>query len=133
MEPENKNDRSIAELVDALFQTHRRPDGKEYTYQEVSNGINGELDPSYITKVRKGIIKNPGRDALKLLCLFFHVPASYFFPELDSLAAPEGDPEQQKKDNIRMALRSAGLTPEAQAHVESLIDMLRQKKDNPRD
>src|SRR6188768_2513129 len=103
MEAENTNEQSTADLVDALFLTHRRPDGKEYTYQEVSNGINGELDPSYITKVRKGIIKNPGRDALKLLCFFFHVPASYFFPELDALTAPDENSEQRSKDDIRMA------------------------------
>ena len=128
MAVENKNEKSIAELVDALFETHLRPDGKKYTYQEVSDGINGELEPSYINKVRKGIIKNPGRDALKLLCLFFHVPASYFFPELDSLTASDEDSEQQKKNSIQMALRSAGLSPEAQAHVGSLIEMLRQKE-----
>lgn len=117
---------SVAELVDNLFKVYHHPNGHEYSYQEISNALNGELDPSYIAKVRKGVIKNPGRDALKLLCQFFQVPASYFFPELETLNGAER--QVNERETIRMALRSVGLSAEAQAHVEGLIEMLRPKK-----
>ncbi|NJO81611.1 MAG: helix-turn-helix transcriptional regulator [Blastochloris sp.] len=71
--------KTTGELLDQLFTTHRHPTGREYTYQEVSKGVGGELDPTYIAKVRKGKIPNPGRQAIMLLCRFFHVPPSYFF------------------------------------------------------
>jgi transcriptional regulator with XRE-family HTH domain len=117
----------VSELVDALFKTYHHPNGYEYSYQEISNTLNGELDQSYIAKVRKGIIKNPGRDALRLLCLFFHVPASYFFPELENLESAEQQQKPDGREAIRIALRTAGLTPEAQIHVEAIIEMLRPK------
>lgn len=117
---------SVAELVDNLFKVYRHPNGQEYSYQEVSSALDGALDPSYIAKVRKGVIKNPGRDALKSLCQFFRVPASYFFPDLEPLNGRER--QLDERETIRVALRSAGLSTEAQAHVEGLIEMLRPKK-----
>jgi transcriptional regulator with XRE-family HTH domain len=121
------NNVSTAELVDNLFKTHKRSDNREFTYQEIANALDRQLDASYIAKVRKGVIKNPGRDALKLLCQFFRVPSSYFFPELDMLSADESA-ERDEKQALRVVLRSAGLSAEAQAHVEGLIEMLRPKK-----
>src|SRR5512145_1629329 len=80
------NDTTIAELVNRLFQEHRRTDGQEFTNQEVAHELS--IHPSYIGKIRAGKVPNPGRDTLKQLCLFFQVPSSYFFPELDTLEAP---------------------------------------------
>ncbi|HEY7417298.1 MAG TPA: helix-turn-helix domain-containing protein, partial [Ktedonobacteraceae bacterium] len=108
---------TTAQLVDQLFKTHRQPDGQEYTYLEVSKALGGELDPSYIAKVRRGVIKNPGRDALMHLCLFFRVPASYFFPELEALAPAK----EQPMDTLRVAFRSMRLSPDVQAYLEGLI------------
>jgi transcriptional regulator with XRE-family HTH domain len=74
---------TIALLVDNLFKMRRRPDGKEYSYQEVENALEKRLTASYVRKLRTGLIPNPGRDALIELCTFFRVPISYFFPELE--------------------------------------------------
>lgn len=118
-------DVNIAELVDQLFKTHLRPDKKEYTYQEVSAALGGELDPTLIGKIRSGKTKNPGRNTLKLLCSFFHVPPSYFFPDLKQITEQEVTPEQQ----IETALRSMGLPPEKQVYINAVIDAFRQSKD----
>ena len=115
---------NTAQLVDQLFKTHLKADGQEYSYHEVSKALEGELDPSYIAKVRRGIIKNPGRDALMRLCLFFRVPASYFFPELEELAADEGPAGEQSLTSLRMAFRSMELAPDVQAYLEGLIKAL---------
>src|SRR6266496_3348201 len=97
---------TTADLVDHLFKTHLKEDGREYSYQEVSKGTGGELEASYIAKVRRGVIKNPGRDALKYLCVFFKVPADYFFPDLTPLTSPD-----KIQDQFKVVLRSMGLSP----------------------
>lgn len=113
--------KTIAELVDQLFKTRLRPDGKEYTYHEISQELNGELEPTLIGKIRSGKTKNPSRNTLKLLCLFFKVPASYFFPELDVIEEQTTTPEEQ----LDMALRSLGLDPSMQAHLKAVVDAVR--------
>jgi transcriptional regulator with XRE-family HTH domain len=120
--------KTTAQLVDDLFKEHRKPDGQEYSYQEVSKALEGELDASYIAKVRRGVIKNPGRDALMLLCRFFRVPASYFFPELDDLALPEETIDKTHMDLIRVGLRSMDFTPEVQDYLEGIITALRDQR-----
>ncbi len=114
--------KSIAELVDDLFKTHRKGDGTEYTYQEVMNGVGGKLDTGYLWKLRKGKIENPGRNALMLLCVFFRVPASYFFPELDDLA-----PSSEADEQLQCALRSTRLPADVQNQLQQLIKVLRQQ------
>src|SRR6476659_939354 len=79
----------IADLVNDLFRTHRKPDGREYSSSEVSRALNGELDPTYMAKLRRGGIPNPGRNTLLLLCRFFGVAPTYFFPELQPPELPE--------------------------------------------
>jgi transcriptional regulator with XRE-family HTH domain len=110
----------MGELVDDLFRTHLKADGTEYSYQEVSEGVGGKLDPAYIWKLRKGKIENPGRNALMLLCVFFRIPSSYFFPELDDLTPSTA------ADQVEVALRSTRLSPAVQNKLRALIEVLRQ-------
>jgi transcriptional regulator with XRE-family HTH domain len=78
--------KTIAELVDHLFKTIKKPTGREYTYVEVAETLQGAIDPSHISKLRAGHIKNPSRETLLALCRFFKQPSSYFFPELEEPA-----------------------------------------------
>jgi transcriptional regulator with XRE-family HTH domain len=117
--------KTAAELVDTLFRTHLKADGREYSCQEVSKALDGKLDASYIAKVRKGVIKNPGRDALMHICMFFRVPASYFFPELESLNAPDEDEAKGDVELLRTAFRSMALSNEVQVYLEGLITALK--------
>ena len=119
---------TTAQLVDKLFNEHRKPDGREYSCQEVSKALNGELDASYIAKVRRGVIKNPGRDALMLLCRFFQVPSSYFFPELEALTSSEDTPGDKPKELLRAAFRSMDLSPNVQEYLEGIINALGQQR-----
>lgn len=118
-------DADCAELVDQLFKTHVRPDGKEYTYQEVSHALGGELDPTLIGKLRSGKTKNPSRNTLKLLCSFFKVPPSYFFPDLSPIQEQIATSEQE----AHMFLRSLELDPDMQAHLKAFVEAVR-KRDN---
>ncbi len=118
--------RPVADLVDQLFRSHLRPDGKEYTYLEVAEALGGRVDASSIAKLRKGKITNPGRNVLLSLCRFFQVPASYFFPELDELSPSHG--QQSAEQQLQVALRSSGLPPDVQQHIEGLINAFRRRQ-----
>lgn len=120
--------KTVGELLDDLFKQIRHPSGREFTYQEVSKGVGGELDPTYIAKFRKGKIPNPGRNAVMLLCRFFQVPPSYFFPELKSPAA-EGD-----NDPLEAAVARRGQnSPAVQRKIDELIRALRKEVGNEND
>jgi transcriptional regulator with XRE-family HTH domain len=115
--------KTMADLVNDLFRTHRRSDGREYSASEIARKLNGQLDVSTITALRTGKVTNPTRNTLLLLCQCFNVPPSYFFPELP--APPEDDlPQGEQPESLQIALRSSGLTPEAQKYVEGLIAIL---------
>lgn len=115
---------TFAELVEDLFRTHRRPDGREYTNREVSLALGGQVEPSHLSKLRNGRIVNPGRDTLLLLCQFFNVPPSYFFPELD--LPPSVQADQQQAEALHIALRSTTLSPQVREKLEALIRALQQ-------
>ncbi len=115
----------IAALVNHLFQTRRKPDGKEYSSQDVENATSKRLTSSAVRKLRDGKSRNPSRETLMELCFFFGVPASYFFPELEVLAPPSNDVAQQ--DQVHVLLRSIdGLSPDRADLLQRLISALRQ-------
>lgn len=115
---------TIAQLVNELFDTHRKSDGKEYTHVEIAMEMGGAIDPSYLSKLRSNKVPNPGRQTLLVLCRAFRVPPTYFFPELTQDQVESGD-DQNPQAQLRTALRSAGLDPDVQRKVEALINALR--------
>ena len=117
-------DPTTAELINRLFDQHRRPDGKEYTNHEISKATEGKLSPTYLAKLRSGEIPNPGRYRLMLLCKFFHVPASYFFPELEAFEPDEISAEE----HLRAAFRSMGVPTDVQTHLVAVAKAFQQDK-----
>jgi transcriptional regulator with XRE-family HTH domain len=120
----------VSEKIDYLFRTVRRPDGREYTYDEVQRGTEGRVSRSYVWKLRHGRNRNPSLDVIEALSEFFNVPPSFFF-----CAPVDEDPQARETVEIaallqdeaarRVAERARGLsTPSLQA-VSSLIDNLR--------
>jgi len=107
---------TTAELIDQLFRTHRKPDGKQYSHVELSSALNGALAPSHVGKLRAGTIQNPKRDTLLLLCQFFQVPPTYFFPELPL------DVANPTNDLIANVIQQITLPPQAK---QMLADFLR--------
>src|SRR5215208_5015745 len=113
--------KTVGALLDDLFKQIRHPSGREYTYQEVANGVGKALDPTYIAKLRKGKIPNPGRNAVMLLCSFFKVQPSYFFPELQ----PPHDPDSpHEEEALSIALRSSRIQPHIRKKIEELLRAL---------
>lgn len=112
--------KTMADLLNELFRTHLRPDGREYTCSDVSRALDGAIDPSYLARMRKGKIENPTKHTLLLICTFFNsvgtpVEPNYFFPELTMNAHQAGgkvgysadiDRMQEELNRILDAMRS---------------------------
>ncbi len=124
--------RSLAEKVDQLFQTVHPSGRGEYTFEEVARGLEDRGGPTvsatYIWQLRRGIRDNPTKKHLEALAGFFGVPPAYFFDEqaserieaeLEFLAALR-DPSVRQ-----VALRTRGLSAEAIAPLQQIIDNLR--------
>jgi transcriptional regulator with XRE-family HTH domain len=75
--------RTLAERVQYLFEVRRRPDGTRYSINEVAAASRGMAAKSNLHNIRNGDNDNPTRETLIALALFFEVPITYFFPELD--------------------------------------------------
>ena len=74
---------TVAELVNHLFEVFQHSDGRPYTLAEVGTTLRGKNGPSHLSQIRSGGIKNPTRETLLALCLFFNISPLYFFPELE--------------------------------------------------
>jgi transcriptional regulator with XRE-family HTH domain len=120
---------TFAQLIDNLFRTHRRPDGKEYSLTEVCEALDGSVAPSYLSRLRSGKITNPGRETLIGLCRFFKVSPTYFFPELADLELTDEVYKKESRD-ITLVFRGDSLDPEAQAKIDELVAALMRAQEN---
>jgi transcriptional regulator with XRE-family HTH domain len=121
---------TVSEKIDHLFHTVRRPDGREFTYDEVEQGTAGRVSRSYVWKLRHGRNRNPSLDVIEALSEFFGVPPLYFFDakerdeaamrEATQVAALLHDPSART-----VAERSRGLSPASVTAVLDLVDNLR--------
>jgi len=93
---------TLAEKIDLLFKTFRKPDGSQYTYQEVEEGTGKAITGAYVWKLRTGKAENPSYKVLKVLSDFFEVPVSFFFEE---------EVSEEYLQNLKLAtqLREAGV------------------------
>jgi transcriptional regulator with XRE-family HTH domain len=119
--------------LEHLFRTIRAPDGCEYTYRQVADGIEQlvgyKTSPSYLQVLRTGVKVNPSIKHLHGLCAFFGVPIEYFFDEdvarqFDAqleLAAALRDPAVRE-----LATRAVGLSGEALAPLTAMVEHARQ-------
>jgi transcriptional regulator with XRE-family HTH domain len=121
---------SVSEKIDHLFHTVRRPDGREYTYDDVEQGTSGRVSRSYVWKLRHGRNRNPSLDVIEAMSEFFDVPPEYFFGEelMDSGTAKEAaDVAALLRDPAARAVaeRARGLGPQSLQAVMDLVESLR--------
>lgn len=113
--------KTIADLLDDLFRSHRKPNGREYSHVEVCEALEMAIEPSHMGKMRNGTIKNPKRDTLLALCQFFQVSPTYFFPELPPMAVPAG---QEQGELVSALMGTICLPPEAKRELEAFLRVL---------
>jgi len=115
------NEKTVAELLDSLFKTHTHGNGREFTYVEVTEALNGKVDVSHLSKLRHGQIKNPGRETLLALCQFFKVPSSYFFPELES------PPSAEDIELASVVIHAKNISPKVKRKLQELIEAMEEE------
>jgi ESX-1-secreted protein regulator len=134
-EPETGH--TLADKLNRLFDTIRRPDGKPHTNEEVAafcRERTGEpFSRAYMSQLRKGERDNPTKRNLAALAAFFDVSPAYFFDddrsrqiavELDLLAA------LRDKKVRQVALRAVNLDAGDLAVVADMIESIGRRRED---
>ena len=123
--------RTLAEKIDILFQTVRRPSRELFSNDEVATACReatGEsFSATYLWQLRTGRRDNPTMRHLEALAQFFEVPVAYFFDDDQSTAiARELELLGVLRDaGVRnVALRALTLSPEGIDTLNDMIDVL---------
>jgi transcriptional regulator with XRE-family HTH domain len=123
---------TLAQKINHLFDTIRRPDGTRYSNDEVAaamgRGEPGRISGSYLWLLRRGDRDNPTIKHLEALATFFDVSPAYFFDDAKSRAiASELALLRAMKDSDvrRIAARLQGLSPRGMNAIANIIESVR--------
>ena len=130
--------RSLAGRLNHVFATVRRPDGREYSNEQVAQAVADvgvTISQSYIWQLRKGKKSNPTLKHLQALGDFFGVPPAYFFDDgvadrideqVELLAAERARANGVESGNEAglMAMRAGELSPDGRKQVMDLLDVV---------
>jgi transcriptional regulator with XRE-family HTH domain len=126
----------LADKINHLFATIRRPDGKQYSNEEVAAAISRtavddgpKISGAYLWYLRNGQRDNPTKKHLEALAAFFQVSPAYFFDDersreiVNELAVLRilADSNVQ-----RVAMRLGGLSKASLRAVAEVVDRVRQ-------
>ena len=122
------DEESFATKLNRLFEEKRKPDGSQYTQNEVIEGTKGILNRVYLWKLRKGTASNPSLHVIQALAEFFGVAPSYFLE--NRVVKTEHSQKIQKRDIVvdRIALRSSRLDDKGKQAVLYMIESILKSK-----
>jgi len=122
------DEESFATKLNRLFEEKRKPDGSQYTQNEVIEGTKGILNRVYLWKLRKGTASNPSLHVIQALAEFFGVAPSYFLE--NRVVKTEHSQKIQKRDIVvdRIALRSSQLDDKGKQAVLYMIESILKSK-----
>ncbi|UUV36012.1 XRE family transcriptional regulator [Amycolatopsis roodepoortensis] len=138
--------RTLAAKLNDLFATKKRPDGKEYSNEQVAEfivagGYARTASQSYIWGLRNGTKTNPTKSYLEGLAAFFEVPVAYFFDDDNELVRQvDQQLEALKAERARMAslsgdeeiqllaMRAGQLSPERLKLVKDMLELVYQQE-----
>lgn len=115
---------TFAEKLDRLFKTITKPDGEEYSPEEIQAATDKAITSSYIYRLRAGKSTNPTIDKVKALADFFGIDPAYFLS--DKKSEPTPDPERLVES---MALRARNIDLKTVEDMLLMIQALREKED----
>ncbi len=127
---------TLAERVDWLFRTFTKPDGTEYTYQEVEEGtqrLGHRITATGVWKIRHGETVNPGYLALRSLARFFSVPVDVFYEDElseEQLRRYQLAASLQNPNVEQIALRASRLHEDVQQTLLDMIQHIAVSRDN---
>ena len=124
---------NLAERINALFDAHRRPDGRMWTNEEVATALKKahpdiKVGGAYLSALRTGKRTRPGIDLLGSLADFFQVPLSTITDPSRSHSLDErlGALDESARDDVELiALRAIGLNKESLETVAAVLDHVR--------
>jgi transcriptional regulator with XRE-family HTH domain len=130
----------LADLLNALFEHVRRPDGQPYTNAEVA-GILQERNPSlrvgsgYLGHLRTGRRTRPSVDVVSALASFFDVdPAAFIDPDKGRRVREELEGARQMSEAgvLGVAMRAASrLSPDKLAELQRFVGELAASQQQP--
>ena len=71
----------VAQKFEHLLNTYRRPDGHQWTGQQLDEATGGVVTRSYATNLRKGRIESPGYEKLAAIAKAMGFPPEVWFEE----------------------------------------------------
>jgi len=121
----------LADRLDHLFRTVRRPGGAEYTHEEVAAAIRDRgvmISHTYVWQLHKGLRDNPTKRHMAALAEFFGVPAGYFLDDdVDHINAQLDLLSALRDGGVRsVALRAMGLSSRSLDAIRGMIEHARQ-------
>jgi transcriptional regulator with XRE-family HTH domain len=103
---------TLADRIDKLFKTIRRPNGREHSNEEVARACG--FSKQYMGQLRRGESTNPTYQNLAALAAFFDVDVAYFFnsERAERIRADLELAAAIRDANVSaLALRAASLSP----------------------
>jgi transcriptional regulator with XRE-family HTH domain len=129
---------TLADRLNRLFEVMRRPNEPPLSNAAAAEAITKQtglsISPAYLWQLRNGIKDNPTIAHLRAIAEYFGLPPSYL---IDGDPDPNIDAQltllQALRDNgVRdLAMRAAGLTPQALNSLSAMIDHVRQLEQLP--
>lgn len=126
---------TLAERIERLFRTVRRPNREPYSNEEVARACreaSGEsFSTTYLWQLRTGRRDNPTKRHLEALAQFFQVPPAYFFEDEQSARISE---ELVLLGALRdagvrdVALRAVTLSPEGLGTISDMIEAIARRE-----
>jgi transcriptional regulator with XRE-family HTH domain len=71
----------VAQKFEHLLDTYRRPDGHQWTGQQLDEATDGVVPRSYVTNLRKGRIESPGYEKMRAIAKVMGFPPEAWFDE----------------------------------------------------
>jgi transcriptional regulator with XRE-family HTH domain len=99
----------VSQKFEQLLDTYRRPDGHQWTGQQLDEATGGVVPRSYVTNLRKGRIESPGYEKMRAIAKVMGFPPAVWFEE-----GVVGEPDRPGVDGRGIAGR-----------VEHLFDVVR--------
>lgn len=129
----------LAQRLERLFAAVHPPGRGPYSIREAAEAINESagqplLSYNYLYQLRRGTKAEPGSTRLAAIARFFQVPVTYFY---DDEAADRIDEQLElaaalrDQGVLRVATRSAGLSPDSLRAILAVIENARRLEGLP--
>ena len=115
---------SFADKLNRLFSSITKPNGEEYSAEEIQVATGKAITSSYIYRLRVGKSTNPTIDKVKVLADFFGIDPGYFLTDEETEPVPH-----PQRLITSMALRSSSIDLQTIEQMLLMIQSLREEKD----